>query len=456
MNRRTVLAVLLVVGLGAVFVREWMGSDGGARAPAEVPSVGPITIALAGDTLLHARPADDVRDPRTRPVFDLIAGATVAFANLEMQLLDEVQAQNVSGTTEPARWPFGRRREAEAIGALGFDLVSLANNHGHDYGAEGLASTRRLLAEAGVLGAGAGDDLVQARRPVFTPGSRRVALVAVTTSSSPVARATAAAPGVMGRPGISPLRYEADITVDPKTFAILAQSVRDLKAGPPPDDRSLELFGTRIAKGDRTAVAFRVDTLDEQEITEHIRAARAAAEVVVVSIHSHEPDNRTDEPADFVRAFAHRAIDAGASLVVGHGPHRVRGVEVYKDSAILYSLGNFLYQPVPDFRAADDFDAGRDLYSAALGALSPRPPTPTGMPADPAWREGAVALATFSGGRLSQLQIQPITLEGQGSELPGFPTISGEGGTLDRLDELSANWGTVFRRENGRGELVLP
>ena len=86
-------------------------------------------------------------------------------------------------------------------------------------------------------------------------------------------------------------------------------------------------------------MVFRVDTSDEREITEHIRAARAAAEVVVVSIHSHEPDNRTDEPADFVRAFAHRAIDAGASLVVGHGPHRVRGVEVYKDSAILYSLG---------------------------------------------------------------------------------------------------------------------
>ncbi len=78
------------------------------------------------------------------------------------------------------------------------------------------------------------------------------------------------------------------------------------------------------------------------------------------------------------------------------------------------------------------------------------------MPADPAWREGAVALATFSGGRLSQLQIQPITLEGQGSELAGFPAISGDGGTLDRLDELSGRWGTVFRRENGRGGLVLP
>ena len=373
-----------------------------------------------------------------------------------MQLLDEVQAQNASATTGSARWPFGRRREADAIGAMGFDLVSLANNHGNDYGAEGLASTRRLLDEAGVLGAGAGGDLTEARRPVLTPGGRRVALVAVTTSSSPASRATAATPGVMGRAGVNPLRYEADITVDPKTFEILAQSVRDLKSGPPPDERSLELFGTRIEKSDRTAVTFRVDARDEQEIVEHIRAARAAAEVVVVSVHSHEPDNATDAPAEFLREFAHRAIDAGASLVVGHGPHRIRGVEVYKDGAILYSLGNFLYQPIADFRAADDFDSGRDLYSAALGALSPRPPGPTEMPSDPAWREGLVAVASFEEGRLSGLQIQPITLEGDGQNAAGLPRVPSTPGILDRLEELSQGWGTVFRRENGRGDVVLP
>ncbi len=137
-------------------------------------------------------------------------------------------------------------------------------------------------------------------------------------------------------------------------------------------DRSLTWLGTTIALGDRTIVTFRVDAGDEQEVTEHIRAARAAAEVVLVSLHSHEPDNRTDAPADFVRRFAERAIDAGASLVVGHGPHRVRGIEVYRGGAILYSLGNFLYQPVPDFGAADDFDAGLDLYSRALGATVAR------------------------------------------------------------------------------------
>ena len=262
-----------------------------------------------------------------------------------MQLLDEVEIEKASLTGSASRWPFGVRRDAQAVATLGFDLASLANNHGNDYGTDGLASTRRLLAEAGVLAAGAGADLAEARRPVLTSGGRRVALVAVTTSSVPGARATPATPGVMGRPGVNPLRYEADITVDRKTFETLKQAVVDLKAGPPAGNRSLELFGAPIALGDRTSVTFRVDTGDEQEVTEHIRAARAAAEIVLVSIHSHEPDNATDAPAEFVRQFAHRAIDAGANLVVGHGPHRVRGVELYGGGAILYSLGNFLYQP---------------------------------------------------------------------------------------------------------------
>ncbi len=454
--RRLVLFALLLLALGAVVVREWTRPNL-SRVPAEVPALGPITIAATGDTLLYLPLGSGVGDAQTAAILDLISGATLAFTNLEMQLLDEVEIEKASLTASPSRWPFGARRDARALGTLGFDLVSLANNHGHDYGADGLASTRRLLAEAGVLEGGAGADLAEARRPVLTSGGRRVALVAVTTSSLPGARATAATPGVTGRPGVSPLRYAADITVDRKTFETLKQAVVDLKAGPPAGDRSLELFGAPIALGDRTAVTFRVDTGDEQEVTEHIRAARAAAEVVLVSIHSHEPDNATEAPAEFVREFAHRAIDAGANLVVGHGPHRVRGVEVYGGGAILYSLGNFLYQPVPDFRVADDFDLGLDLYSAALGVVPARPSEPSGMPGDPAWQEGLVALASFEDGRLGRLRIQPITLTWDPPETAGLPRVPDAGSNLlDRLDRLSRVWGTKFRRENGLGEVILP
>jgi poly-gamma-glutamate capsule biosynthesis protein CapA/YwtB (metallophosphatase superfamily) len=45
-----------------------------------------------------------------------------------------------------------------------------------------------------------------------------------------------------------------------------------------------------------------------------------------------------------LRKFAHQAIEHGASVVFIHGPHKVKGIEIYKNSAIFYSLGNFVYE----------------------------------------------------------------------------------------------------------------
>src|SRR5204863_6212656 len=128
-----------------------------------------------------------------------------------------------------------------------------------------------------------------------------------------------------------------------------------LQAGPPPSDRELTMFGRKIARGDKTRVDFTMNARDEEELLAVIRAARQQAEIVVVSVHSHEPSNDSDEPAEFIRQFAHDAIDAGAQLIVGHGPHRLRGVEIYKGTPIFYSLGNLIYQTEGlDVRGADD------------------------------------------------------------------------------------------------------
>ena len=41
--------------------------------------------------------------------------------------------------------------------------------------------------------------------------------------------------------------------------------------------------------------------------------------------------------------YAHEVIDAGADLVLGHHPHVLQSIEIYKDKLILYSLGNFIF-----------------------------------------------------------------------------------------------------------------
>jgi poly-gamma-glutamate synthesis protein (capsule biosynthesis protein) len=185
-----------------------------------------------------------------------------------------------------------------------------------------------------------------------------------------------------------------------------------------------------------------------------IEAARRRTPVVIVAIHSHEPSNHSDGPADFVRAFAAQAIERGASLVVGHGPHRLRGIEVRPGGVILHSLGNFLYPYEPlAARDADLFDSGVDLYGLALGAIGAQERrTPAPMDA-PEWWQSVVAVASFSNGGLTSVRFYPIDLgTDRAAERRGLPQLA-EGGRasaiLTRLAALSTPFGTTLDIANG-------
>jgi poly-gamma-glutamate synthesis protein (capsule biosynthesis protein) len=213
---------------------------------------------------------------------------------------------------------------------------------------------------------------------------------------------------------VNPLVFDAAITVDPATFRALAQSVVPLQAGPPPGDREFVMFGRRITKGEQTHVEFALSATDEKNVLGAIAEARRQADLVVVSVHSHEPTNDAAEPASFLRQFAHDAVEAGAQLIVGHGPHRLRGMEIYKGVPIFYSLGNFVYQTDGlDFRAADPYDAGNDLYTAALGSSSDPAPR-IGQLDQPWWWQGALVVATSEHGAVSAVKVYPVTLNPTG------------------------------------------
>ena len=259
----------------------------------------------------------------------------------------------------------------------------------------------------------------------------------------------------MGRPGLNPLRYTANVTADAITFETLKGSTAALQAGPQPSDQNaLNLFGTTIKKGAKTVVEFAMDEGDLQQILDRIRTARGEADAVIVSLHSHEPSNASDAPAQFVRRFAHAAIDAGAALVVGHGPHRIRGVEAYGHGAILYSTGHFIFQyQALDRRAADVYDAGVDLYRMAIGAVDFSEPRLLPTFEEPVWWEGVIARATFDGGALTSLQLLPIDL---GAGLPkadrGIPRLAApdrEKDIVDRLSRLSGQLGTRVSSTDG-------
>jgi hypothetical protein len=122
--------------------------------------------------------------------------------------------------------------------------------------------------------------------------------------------------------------------------------------GLPGDVRVLERRGIRVAFAGFSTYRWTPSMDDPATIRAIVSQAAAIADVVVVLFHAGaEGADRTAVPVGREwaygedrgdsRAFAHAAIDAGADLVLGSGPHVIRGLETYRGRLIAYSLGNF-------------------------------------------------------------------------------------------------------------------
>jgi len=123
------------------------------------------------------------------------------------------------------------------------------------------------------------------------------------------------------------------------------------ETGRPGEITTLDVPGARVAFVGFAPYPWAASLTDLYSARALVRRAKRKANVVVVFIHAGaEGADRTHTPLGTetylgenrgnARAFAHAAIDAGADLVVGSGPHVLRGIELYKDRVIAYSLGN--------------------------------------------------------------------------------------------------------------------
>jgi poly-gamma-glutamate capsule biosynthesis protein CapA/YwtB (metallophosphatase superfamily) len=123
-------------------------------------------------------------------------------------------------------------------------------------------------------------------------------------------------------------------------------------AGAPGEVARLEVRGARIAVVAFSTSAGTNDLRDLDEARRIVADARKGADLVVVSVHGgaegadrqHVPPGHEEflgEDRGDLRAFARAVVSAGAALVIGHGPHVVRGMEVVDGRLVAYSLGNF-------------------------------------------------------------------------------------------------------------------
>ena len=426
-----------------------------------------MKLCLTGDSILFRR-LNSRTDKRILPLFDLIRSCDVAFTNLELVPNDFVgdPALDHGGTHfGGASWVLDELTEA------GFDLFAAATNHSLDYGILGLRKAMEELDRRRILYAGVGRNLEDARRPAYA--TRPEATVSMLSCVSTFARGQEAAEQtntMQGRPGISPLRFTTTHHVTEDELESLKSIYAKLGLQQVKDDKIQMGFGFPSSPGifsfenldftasDKTEVHTRPHAGDLTAISRWIGEARMVSDIVIVSVHSHEGGYNVagsidvEIPAEFLVDFARRAIDEGADIVAAHGPHLLRGLEIYKNKPIFYSLGNFIGQnELVERLPAESYSANRlspDLTPHRL-YKSRSNNDAKGFPAEARFWETVMPICSFSGKELTSIDIHPVSLGlGQRAHRRGTPFLAeGDEGRriLGRFADLSKPFGVAFQ-----------
>ena len=243
-----------------------------------------VHIAAVGDLMLSRRLGTAIQNGDIDFPFANVAShlqqAELTIGNVE-------SAIGSGGVPEAKSYPFLAPPEtAVSIAKAGFDVVSLANNHGMDFGAAALLDAITLFQQQGIATIGAGANAAQAHAPFITE-------------------------------------------INGLTLALLAY------VHVPVENSG---FNTRIwSATDQPGLAWG----DPETVAADVTAVSTQVDIVIVVLHSGYEYVPNPSPPQV--AASHAAIDAGADLVIGHHAHILQGVEFYKEGVIAYGLGNFAF-----------------------------------------------------------------------------------------------------------------
>jgi poly-gamma-glutamate capsule biosynthesis protein CapA/YwtB (metallophosphatase superfamily) len=450
---RKILIALLFVNSAAPAV---------AQRATQVPAdEGTLRLALLGDAIITRR-LSPYREPQFLRMIELIRGADAAFANLEMLFHDyEPYPMNESGGTymraEPAL--------VKEITWAGIDLVSMANNHTGDYDPDAHRLTRKYAEAAGLVTAGTGENLYEAREARFLETQNgRIALISLASTFTPHSVAGKPRGAVRGRPGLSPLRFESIRVLQRDQFEKLRTTLREIGQNVPAQGERMNVFGTAVVAGDSSGTRTTPNAEDMAEIAAVVRSAAKLADIVIVTIHAHEAGRGGNgTPADFLPIFARAMVDAGADLFVGHGPHVLRGIEIYRGKPIFYSLGDFIFQNETLLRLpAENYQTYRlgDTAQVADFNAARYSNDTRGFPVQREIWESVVAIPKFKGEELLSIELHPITLGfGKPQAVRGRPMLADPELGRKIVNDLitrSRPFGTTIEWKDGIGTVVLP
>jgi poly-gamma-glutamate synthesis protein (capsule biosynthesis protein) len=308
---------------------------------------------------------------------DVIQKAEVSFCQLETAYSDK-GSQGSSGPRGAMRHDL---RNYAAIPFAGFSVVSMASNHAMDWGRDALLDCIERLRRDRIFVPGAGADIEEAREPAIV--ARDETRIAFLSYCSVAPKGYYASEG---KPGVAPMRAITHY-----------EPLEEDQPGTP-----CEIFTYPVGE-------------DLEGMLTDIKKARQRADVVVVSLHWGIHYFRA-AIAGYQPVVAHAAIDAGADLILGHHPHILKGVEVYKGKVILYSIGNFAFDSHP--KAVDTvwYTRRRRVYQGLLKV--PGRDESSAYRFQPDSRYSVIAKVAIEDKRISQVSLLPVLINRQAQPEP--------------------------------------
>ncbi len=361
-----------------------------------------ITISLCGDIFISKRlPGSSY--PGFDELYTFLHKHECRFANLETTIHKR--------EGYPEAFPGGGYAMADPaclcdLKRMGLNIFNTANNHAMDYGHNGLLATIKYLTDLELPFAGTGRNLAEASKPAFFETSNgRIALLGVTSSFHDSYAAGPQNQDMQGRPGVAPLKHQAVYELSENHYKALLE-------------------------------------------------VSSQSDIVILSVHSHQfADGSKKNPPEFIKIFVRKCIDAGATIVVCHGPHVVRGIEVYNSGVIFYGLGNFIFQHEDVDYLPEEFywkyGKTREQVTGVSEIMNNRSKNNTiGLCTQPdAWRSVMVSISCD----LEYLEVRlfpiKIILEGR-KGLKGLPVLTSDLSIIQEIKNLSIEFGTNIEMAN--------
>ncbi len=416
-----------------------------------------MKFTAAGDMIIQQRIYPEYKGFEELGPF--IRQGDARFFNLETTLNHEGEtcASQFSGGTYIRTNP----EVLDDIKGYGFNMTSFNNNHVLDFSYGGLEKTLEAVNKSGLVHAGVGRNLAEAAAPRYleTPNGR-VALIAVNSTFDAAMMAGEQSPRVPGRPGINGLRVSSRVELPKEDLDIIKRIAKETNINASTEivrkegyyaelkDNEAEFGPLKFTEGEKARYIMEVNPADIARVDKAIYEAQLQADYIMVSVHSHQLSGDAKEnPSEFLQDFARHCIDMGAHPVVGHGPHLLRPIEVYKDCPIFYSLGDFVLQLYSIELAPDDFFIKHGLTSQSTvhELLKTRSKNFTvGLMTDPKMFRSVIPYwETDENNKLTKLTLMPVEMKMDGHKSEnGLPRRSYNPEIFEYIKNMSEPFGT--------------